>query len=52
MNYIHAISMALEAAKIRANHYQKEQNARYLEEMCDWLQVANIYIEQLKGYES
>lgn len=40
--------MALEAAKIKLGHFKKESNIRYLEEACEWIQVAHIYFRQLK----
>lgn len=47
MDYTNAINMALEAAKIRTDYFQHEPNLRYLEEACEWIQVANIYLEQM-----
>lgn len=48
MNYNYAIKQALEAAKIKTEHFEKEKKLRYLEEACDWIQVAHVYFEQLK----
>ena len=47
MDYTYAIELALKAAKIRTEYFQQEPNPRFLEEACDWIQVANIYIEQM-----
>lgn len=46
MDYNYAISMALEAAKIRLDYYQHDPKVRYLEEADQWVEVAKIYINQ------
>jgi hypothetical protein len=48
MNHIHAIIHALKAAEVKAQYYNKIEDPRYLQETMDWIQVANIYLEQLK----
>lgn len=52
MNYKRAILHALEAAKIKHDHFKKEKKIRYLEEACEWIQVAQIYLNQLKQVQS
>ena len=44
--YAHSIRYALQAAHVKAQWYEQCGDVRFLKEVSDWLDVANIYLKQ------
>jgi hypothetical protein len=48
-NYIYAINHALKYASLRMSWYEDTKDSRYLYESMDWVDVARIYMKEIKG---
>lgn len=46
--YIHAINHALKYASLRIKWYEDTNDSRYLYEALDWIDVAHIYMKEIK----
>lgn len=46
--YIYAVSNALKNSSIRMKYYEETNDSKFLDESNDWLDVANIYMKEIK----
>lgn len=46
--YIHAIINAMENSITRMKYYNETNDAKFLEQSNEWLDVANIYMRQME----
>lgn len=44
--YAHSIRYALNAAFVKSQWYEQDGDIRFLKELADWVDVANIYLKQ------
>lgn len=45
---LNAINNAIKYAKVKSDWFLQEANPRYFKEMIEWLDVASIYINEIK----
>lgn len=51
-NYIDSIIKALENSLIRSRYYEQTGDIRFLNESSDWIDVARIYMKEIKNAET
>lgn len=51
-NYIHSIIYALEHSLVRSRYYEQTGDIRFLNESSDWIDVATIYMKEIKNAQT
>lgn len=46
--YIYAITNALQNSLVRIKYYESTNDTRFLDECNEWLDVANLYMKEIK----
>lgn len=50
--YIRALSNALENSLARMRYYEESDETRFLEESNEWLEVASLYMKEIKNAQT